>query len=224
MEKSNIFEVYEEKKGKTRNLFTKSQVPGFYVYDETVKKKGGTEYRQWNPYKSKLAASILKGTPNIFIRRGDIVLYLGTSTGTTASHVSDIVGEEGFVLAMDSAPRVVRDLVFVCEKRKNMAPILGDAFHPDKFKDNVTKQVDVIYQDIAQRQQIDIFLKNIHTYLKKGGHAIIAVKSRSIDVSKKPKEVFKNVRSELEEHVTVVDSRNLEPYQKDHMIFFCKAK
>lgn len=224
MQKSNIFEVYEEKKGKTRQLFTKSLAPGFQVYDEKVKKKGDTEYREWNAYKSKLAAAILKGTPNIFIRRGDIVLYLGASTGTTVSHVSDITGEEGFVFAVDPAPRVVRDLVFVCEKRKNIAPILEDAFHPGRFKDNITKEVDVIYQDIAQRQQIEIFLKNINMYLKKGGYAIIAVKSRSIDVSKKPKEIFKKVRAELEKHVTIVDSRNLEPFQKDHMAFFCKAK
>ncbi|MFW5991135.1 MAG: fibrillarin-like rRNA/tRNA 2'-O-methyltransferase [Candidatus Nanoarchaeia archaeon] len=224
MQKSKIFEVYEIPKGKSKELYTKSLSPGSLVYDEIIKKKGGTEYRQWNPYKSKLAASILKGAPNIFIRKSDIVLYLGASTGTTVSHVSDIVGEEGFVFAVDPATRVVRDLVFVCEKRKNIAPILEDAFHCERYKDNITKDVDVIYQDIAQRHQIEIFLKNIRCFLKSGGYAIIAVKSRSIDVTKKPKDIFKKVRTELEQQVTVVDSRNLEPYQKDHMIFFCKAK
>lgn len=221
MEKSSIFEVYEKRKGKNKAFYTKSLAPGTRVYDEIIKKKGGTEYREWNPYKSKLAAAIHKGTPNIFIRKGHVVLYLGASTGTTASHVSDIVGEEGFVFALDSAPRVVRDLVFVCEERANMTPLLEDAFHPENYRDKITS-VDIIYQDIAQRNQIDIFLKNVDAFLKKGGHCIIAVKSRSIDVTKKPKEIFKDVREKLEKHLKVVDSRNLSPYQKDHMIYFCK--
>ncbi|MGM5482454.1 MAG: fibrillarin-like rRNA/tRNA 2'-O-methyltransferase [Nanobdellota archaeon] len=224
MQKSDIFEVYEEKKGKRREVYTKSIAPGHLVYGETIKKKGGTEYRHWNPYKSKLAACIMKGTRNIFIRKDDIVLYLGASTGTTVSHVSDIVGEDGFVFAVDPAPRVVRELVFVCENRKNIAPILEDAFHPEKYKDNITKSVDLIYQDIAQRQQIEIFLKNIRMFLKKGGYGIITIKSRSIDVSKKPKEIYKKVRTELEKEMVIVDSRSLDPFQKDHMAFFCKLK
>ena len=221
MEKSNVFEVYEVKKGKNKVLYTKSIAPGTKVYDEIIKKKGGTEYREWNPYKSKLSAAIQKGAPNIFIRKGHVVLYLGASTGTTASHVSDIVGQEGFVFAIDSAPRVVRDLVFVCEDRINMAPLLEDAFHPEKYKDKITS-VDVVFQDIAQKNQVEIFMKNVDMFLKEGGHCIIAVKSRSIDVIKKPKEVFKEIREKIEKHLKIVDSRSLSPYQKDHMIYFCK--
>lgn len=221
MEKSSVFEVYEIKKGKNRAIYTKSLAPGKRVYDEIIKKKGGTEYREWNPYKSKLAAAILKGAPNIFVRKGHIVLYLGASTGTTASHVSDIVGTEGFVFALDSAPRVTRDLVFVCEDRINMAPLLENAFRPENYKDKVTK-ADIIYQDIAQRNQIEIFLKNVDLFLKEGGHCIITIKSKSIDVTKNPKEIFKEIREKLEKHLKIVDSRNLSPYQKDHMIYFCK--
>ena len=221
MEKSSIFEVYEEKKGKNRFIYTKSLAPGTRVYDENIKRKGATEYREWNPYKSKLGASIHKGAPNIFIRSGHIVLYLGASTGTTASHVSDIVGENGFVFALDSAPRVTRDLVFVCEERSNMAPLLEDAFHPENYKDKILP-VDIVFQDIAQRNQLDIFLKNVNMFLKPGGYCILAVKSRSVDVTKKPKEIFGDVREKLEKTVKIVDSRNLSPYQKDHMIFFCK--
>jgi len=123
MEKSKIFEVYEERRGKRRAIYTKSFAPGTDVYGEKKVKKGGSEYREWDSYRSKLAAAIMKGCPNIFIRKGDIVLYLGAASGTTASHVSDIVNKEGFVFALDFAPRVVRDLVFVCEQRNNMAPL-----------------------------------------------------------------------------------------------------
>jgi fibrillarin-like pre-rRNA processing protein len=224
MEKSEIFEVYEDKTSKKRRIFTKSINPGKKVYDEIIIKKGTTEYREWNPKKSKLAASILKGAKNIFIRKNDIVLYLGASTGTTVSHVSDIVGEEGMVFAIDFAQRVVRELVFLSMERKNIAPLLENAFHPENYKDKIISNVDIVFQDIAQKNQVEIFIKNVNMFLKKDGYAILAIKSRSIDVSKKPKEIFKKVREELEKQIIIVDSRILDPFEKDHMIFFCKKK
>ena len=51
-----------------------------------------TEYRVWNPFRSKLAAAILGGVDKIHIKPGVKVLYLGAASGTTVSHVSDIVG------------------------------------------------------------------------------------------------------------------------------------
>ncbi len=223
MKASGIFEVYEEQKGKRRLLYTKSLLPGHNVYGERVVRSQGSEYREWDPKRSKLSAAILKGCPNIFIRKGNTVLYLGASTGTTVSHVSDIVGEDGFVFALDSAPRVVRELVFLCEKRKNIAPLLEDAHHPEKYRERVA-EADVVYQDIAQRDQVEIFLKNVGMFLKRGGHALLCVKSRSIDVTRKPKEVFAEVRKKLEAGIIIVDSRDLSPYEKDHMMFLCKKK
>jgi len=223
IKKSKIFEVYEED-GRKKNLYTVNLTPGKRVYDERLVKEKEVEYRQWNPNKSKLAACILRGCPNTGIRKGDVVLYLGASTGTTSSHVSDIVGKEGFVFALDFAPRVVRELVFLCETRKNMAPLLENANHPEKYKDKISNKVDVVYQDIAQKNQSQIFLKNCEMFLKKNGYALLAVKARSVDVSKKPSEIFKKVREELEKELIIIDERKLEPYEKDHMMFVCKKK
>ena len=220
MQQSNIFEVYEEGKGKYRRIYTKSILPGYNVYGEKVLRKGKDEYREWEPRRSKIAAAIMKGSPNIFLRKGHTVLYLGAASGTTVSHISDIVGKEGFIFAIDFAPRVVRDLVFVCKKRKNIAPMLDDAKHPEEYKDMVSK-IDIIIQDIAQKNQVDIFLKNVDMFLKKG-YAILSVKSRSIDVTKKPRQIFNEVRRKLEQNIKIVDSRDLGPYEKDHMIFICK--
>jgi len=221
MQQSRIFEVFEELRGKRRFIYTKSLVPGFNVYGERTKKDKGVEYREWDPSRSKLGAAIMKGCPNLFIRKGQTILYLGAATGTTVSHVSDMVGEDGFIFALDFAPRVVRDLVFVCEKRKNIAPLLFDAHHPETYKDNIT-EVDLIFQDIAQKDQVNIFLKNIDMHLKKGGYALLAVKSRSIDVTKKPNIIFKMVLKQLEEKIKVIDSKDLGPYEKDHMLYICK--
>ncbi|MBU0629018.1 MAG: fibrillarin-like rRNA/tRNA 2'-O-methyltransferase [Nanoarchaeota archaeon] len=220
MKKSKIFEVYEDSKGR---LYTINLTPGKTVYGERLVKADGVEYREWNASKSKLAATILKGSPNVFIRKNDVILYLGCSSGTTVSHVSDIVGSNGFVFALDFAPRMVRDIVFVCEERKNIAPILADANKPDSFVDRVC-QVDVIYQDIAQRSQVEIFLKNVNMFLKKEGYGLLAIKARSIDVTKRPRQIFAEIRQKLEKEMSIVDSRTLEPFQMDHCMFICKKK
>ena len=82
--------------GKEDDLVTKNLVPGESVYGEKrVSISEGDdkiEYRAWNPFRSKLAAAILGGVDQIHIKPGAKVLYLGAASGTTVSHVSDIVG------------------------------------------------------------------------------------------------------------------------------------
>jgi len=220
---SKIFEVFEKDLGRKKVIFTKNLVPGKKVYGERLSKEQDGEYREWDASKSKLGAAILKGSTNVGIRKGDTILYLGAASGTTVSHVSDMVNKDGFVFALDFAPRVLRDLIFVSEDRDNIAPILADANQPNTYIDRLS-QVDVIFQDIAQKNQVDIFLKNIKQFLKQDGYALLALKARSIDVSRKPQAIFNEVKQELEKELTIVDYRTLEPYEQDHAIFICKNK
>ena len=88
------------------------------------------EYRVWNPFRSKIAAAIVGGVGEIFIKPGSKVLYLGGASGTTCSHVSDLVGPEGAVYAVEFSKRVGRDLVNIAKKRTNVIPIIEDARHP----------------------------------------------------------------------------------------------
>ena len=219
--KSKIFEVYEDRAN--RRLYTINLSPGKRVYDEQLVKQNNIEYREWDPYGSKLAAAILNGCNNMFLRKDDVILYLGSATGTTVSHVSDVVGKDGFVFAVDIAPRVMRDLIFNCEERENIAPILADANHIKELMERISL-ADVIYQDIAQKDQVEIFLKNVSAFLKKDGYALLAIKARSIDVTKQPKQIFREVREMLDKEMIIVDYRTLEPYQKDHALFICKNK
>ena len=220
---SKIFEVYESRRNSKRQLYTASLAGGHKVYGENTVTQDGVEFREWNPFKSKLAASILKGSPNIFIRKNDVVLYLGSASGTTVSHVSDIVGRKGLIFAVDISPRVMRDLIFVCYERKNIAPILADANKTGMLLSRVSA-VDSVYQDIAQRNQIEIFLKNTDIFLKSEGYGLLAVKARSIDVNKQPKKIFSEVNLELKRHFSVIDFRELDPFQKDHCMFIVKKK
>ena len=190
--------IYEQRKGKRTVLFTRNLTPGKTVYDEKLVREGKIEYREWNSRRSKLAAFLMKGGNQIGIKDGYTVLYLGASYGTTASHV--------------------------CEERKNMAPLFFDANRPEKYKDRVKIPVDVVYMDIAQRSQAEIFLKNVEMFLKPEGFCLLAVKSRSIDVTKKPGVIFKEVRRKLEEKLIIVDYKTLEPFELDHCMFVCKKR
>jgi len=187
---------------------------GIKVYNERLVKEKDKEYRSWNPYRSKLAAAILKGL-TFEIKPDSKVLYLGAATGTTVSHFSDIV-KDGMVFAVESSPVAIKKLIQVCEKRKNIIPILNDAFHPDRYSCLVSS-VDFIYQDISQRNQAEIFIENIKRYMDKNVNGILMVKARSIDVSLKPKKAYDMVCEELEENgfkiKCVVD---LAPHEKDH--------
>ena len=208
-------------KEKRKGLYTLNAVPGKRVYDERLFKEGKTEYRQWNPERSKLSAALTKGISQTGITENSLILYLGSASGTTVSHLSDIC-TKGFIFAVEFAPRVMRDFIFMCEKRKNIIPFLESANHPENYSQ--VPQVDVLYQDIAQRDQVGIFMKNYDRFLKKGGFGLLAIKARSIDVTKKPKQIFKQVMDELNQKTTVVDYRVLDPYEKDHAFFVVKKK
>jgi fibrillarin-like pre-rRNA processing protein len=223
MEQIRKFNVYEDKRQR-RFIYTKNLTPGMSFFGEALVKEGGVEFREWDVSRSKLGAAIKKGVSQIGLKEEDIVLYLGASHGFTPSFVSDIVGDKGFVFCLDIAPRVVRDLVFVCEARDNMAPLLADANHVEEYRELIAKEVDVVYQDIAQKNQVQIFMKNCDAYLKKGGFGILALKARSVDVTRRPKDIFNQVRKELEKVITVVDYRELEPFERDHAVFVCKKR
>ncbi|MBT4446076.1 fibrillarin-like rRNA/tRNA 2'-O-methyltransferase [archaeon] len=217
-----IFEIYTD--FKKRQLYTKSLANSTEShFGERIIKDGGKVYRAWDAKRSKLAAYVLKGSPNTGIREGSVVLYLGASHGNTPSYVSDMVGKEGFVFCLDFAPRVVRDLVFLCKKRENMAPIMGDAHHPKTYADRVS-EVDVVFQDIAQKDQAGIFLKNVRMFLKDGGVGLLAVKAKSINIKKDPKQIFAEVRDEIGKEFMITDMRGLEPFELDHAMIVIKKR
>ncbi len=201
----------------SRRLATRNLAPGRDVYGEQLVRTGEAEYRLWDPFRSKLAGAILKGLRRLAIEPGNRVLYLGAASGTTASHVSDIVGEGGYVFCVEFAPRSIRDLINnVCRFRGNMAPILADARLPGKYATLVAK-VDVIYCDIAQPEQARILVDNADAFLKKSGWIMLAVKARSIDVTEEPSEVYKREISILEENsFRISEVIHLEPYDKAH--------
>lgn len=200
-------------------------VPGIQVYGERLVDIEGTEYRVWDAYRSKLSAALIKGLTKLPITFGSRVLYLGVSTGTTASHVSDIIGEDGVLFGVEVSPRVAREFIDrVAKLRKNVVPILADARKPEAYG-LVYGKVDVVYCDVAQPDQTDIAISNCSMYLRNGGHLLLVVKSRSIDVRKEPEEVFEQEEAKLRENgFELKRVVRLEPFDKDHIMVYCSLE
>ncbi len=193
----------------TRNLLT-----GVSVYGERLPREGGVEYRRWDANRSKLAA-YLKGGGRVWpFRAESSVLYLGAGSGTTASHLSDICAR-GFITAVEISARSFRDLLALAERRTNLVPILGDAAKPDSYVSRVTA-VDILYQDVAQRDQGSIFLRNMFL-VRRGGTGLLMIKSRSKDSAANPHKVYEATRQEIEDQgLEVADLRALDPFEADH--------
>jgi fibrillarin-like pre-rRNA processing protein len=209
----------------SKRLGTKNLAPGRNVYAERLIRFEGVEYRVWDAFRSKLAAAILKGLSNVPIKPSHQVLYLGAASGTTASHVSDIVSEKGHVYCVEFASRSIRDLVEnVCAYRINMSPILEDARLPEKYSMFVRGKVDDIYCDIAQPEQAKVLADNADLFLAKRGWVMLAVKAQSIDVTKEPSEVYRSEANVLEKRgFHVKEVVHLEPYDKAHAMILAQV-
>ncbi|MEM5852866.1 MAG: fibrillarin-like rRNA/tRNA 2'-O-methyltransferase [Candidatus Aenigmatarchaeota archaeon] len=207
-----------------KNLATINLLPGKKVYGEELVRIGKVEYRIWDLWRSKPAAAIKKGLKYFPIKRNCKILYLGVASGTTATHFSDIVGKEGLIYGIEISERVLRELIPHAEGRGNIIPILADARKPEDYSDLVLEKVDVIYCDVASPDEIDLFLRNSEKFLKPRGHGMIAVKARSIDVLKKPGEIYKEARKKFEEKFEILDFVELDPFDKDHGFFVLEFK
>jgi fibrillarin-like pre-rRNA processing protein len=205
-----------------KNVATLNLVKGNNVYGEKLIRHEGEEYRLWDPFRSKLAAAMKKGMKNMPIKNGTKVLYLGASTGTTVSHVSDVIGSSGIVFAVEPATRVARELIEnVASKRRNVMPIVEDARKPQSYF-SIFGTVDVVYCDIAQPDQTEIAIANCVAYLKQDGVMLLVVKSRSIDVTMEPRAIVMQEAAKLQRSGFSIDQIvNLEPFDKDHGMIYC---
>jgi rRNA 2'-O-methyltransferase fibrillarin len=209
-------------KGKDDSLATRNMVPGDSVYGEkrvSVEVNGEKiEYRLWNPFRSKVASAVLGGLDVLPMKPGDKVLYLGAASGTTVSHVSDLVGPEGLVYAVEFSHRSGRDLINVAKKRTNVIPIIEDARHPHKYR-MLVGMVDCVFADVAQPDQARIVAINAQSFLKNGGGFMISIKANCIDSTAKPELVFaKEVDKLKQEKFRPKEQVTLEPYERDHAV------
>lgn len=209
-------------KGKDDAIVTRNLVPGESVYGEkrmTVEAgEQKIEYRVWNPFRSKLCAALMGGIDNLCIYPGAKVLYLGAASGTSVSHVSDVVGPSGKVYAVEFSHRSGRDLVNLAKKRTNIVPIVEDARYPQKYR-MLVPMVDTIFSDVAQPDQARIVALNAEYFLKNNGLFMISIKANCVDSTAAPEAVFASEVARLKENnFKPREQVTLEPYERDHAV------
>jgi fibrillarin-like pre-rRNA processing protein len=206
-------------------LATENLIPEVSVYGEDIFVYRGVHYRVWDPYRSKLAAAIHKGITELPIKPQATVLYLGAASGTTVSHVSDIVGGSGEVFAVEFSQRSIRDLIErVCRYRQNVQPILADARMPSTYG-LIVSSVDTVYCDVAQPEQAKLLALNSEMFLRKGGKVMLAVKSRSVDVALAPAKVFDREIGTLKSRgFRILEAVRLEPFDRDHAMIIAESQ
>lgn len=214
IKKTRYFGIYEIWRGNKKLPLTKSLDNKTFFNENLI-----DEYREFSPFHSKLSAAVMKGINFWPFKEDSVVLYLGAAHGFTPSFISDICNK-GFIFCIEFAPLVARKLVEICEIRKNMIPILADADKPEEYKNKITN-VDIIYQDIAQKNQVEILFKNLQ-FLEKKGYVILVIKARSIDVTKNPSVIYNEVRNKLKQKLKILDCKILDPFERDHAIFVCQ--
>ena len=200
---------------------TLNLTPGKGHLAETRTIIGNKEYRIWDPKTSKLCAALHKGLDYPQTAERPIILYLGASFGNTISYLSDIY-PNGIIYAVESAIEPLRQIALLSLARKNIIPLHEDANHPENYMDAVP-QADIIYMDVAQKNQVQILKKNM---IYSSTHTIImfCVKARSIDVAMPPSQVFQKVRDDLKGDLSIISEIRLEPYEKDHVFMVMKKK
>ncbi|HMK53798.1 MAG TPA: fibrillarin-like rRNA/tRNA 2'-O-methyltransferase [Methanobacteriaceae archaeon] len=203
------------------NVATINLIPQLRVYGEKLVDFEEHELRIWEPRRSKLSAAIRNGLENFPVEEDSKILYLGASAGTTPSHLSDIA-TNGLIYCVEFSPRMMRELLQLSRQRKNLIPILDDAAKPQHYQ-ALMQEVDLVYCDVAQPRQTELFINNMRRFLKKDGWGIITVKARSIDVTQKPKKIFRQEESKLKQAgFQIVEKIDLEPYEKDHRALVCE--
>ena len=188
-------------------LTTKNLIRGNKFYNEKIVFSNDQEYRVWKLYRSKLGASIFNGLEILPIIEKSRVLYLAAEL-PTLSHISDIIGTEGFVYVVEHSHETAKELIEkLVTKRDNIKPIIMDMTKPSQYK-IIHSKVDVVYVDVRQSKEVEIAILNCKMHLRVGGYLLLVVKTRSVDEYHGKKFVL-NYKSEL---INTVEEKSQQDY------------
>jgi fibrillarin-like pre-rRNA processing protein len=197
-----------------RDLYTRNATPGETVYGEDLRSESGTEYRRWDPWRSKFSAFLANGAPAPLWAGVRTVLYLGAAHGTTVSHLSDAM-PDATIFAVEKSPPVFAPLLALARRRPNVLPLLADAQLPERYAADVGP-VDLLVQDVAQRDQTRIFRENASACRARTG--VLMLKIRSVTQRSPPPRVVRDARRDLAAGgLTVGEPVDLGPFSREHV-------
>jgi fibrillarin-like pre-rRNA processing protein len=219
-----FFNIFTSGPKEKSRLYTINIDRGNRVYGEKLIVYKDNEYREWDPFRSKLAALILENPINNFLSDDLNCLYLGASSGTTISHLSDIL-TKGIIYGVEFAERSIRQLIQNTSRRKNIIPIFADARYPDQFAKSIFSNIDLIYQDVSQPNQAEIALNNSNYYLSDNGLLVLAIKSQSIDSIQKSEYIYAQEKEIIEKGgYEIIESINIHKYAANHIVLLVKKR
>ena len=216
-----------------RNVWTVNANPGVAVRGESLRKFRGVEHRRWDPNRSKLGAGLLRtrNDPRLLLpNAGSTILYLGAGHGTTISHLHDhLCGAKnrfgGRLVAVDLAPRCLRDLTYLAEHRPGLVPVLGDARKFDAWGVLIPSRVDWLFQDVAQAGQVDIFLSAVRRFLSQDGIGLLSLKAASERHNDGGDEdIFAAAIAQLSSEVELLEHINLTGFEDQHALFVVRRR
>ncbi|RZD43846.1 MAG: fibrillin [Methanobacteriota archaeon] len=217
-----------------RAIWTINANPRKTVYGESLRRFNGKEYRRWDPRRSKLAAAMIRtrNNPDILLpAAGSQILYLGAGHGTTISHLHDhLCGADnrkgGRLVAVDLAPRCLRDLTHLAHSRKGLVPVLGDARKHTEWGALVPRRVNWLFQDVAQAGQVEIFLSACDSFLAIEGIALLSLKAASERWNSEGEAaLFTEVGRKIEAHgLELLEGIKLTGYEDNHTLFVVRRK
>lgn len=186
-----------------------------------IKELNTSKIREWEAERSKVCAGIKKGIiPDI--KETDKVLYLGAAEGYTISYISDIL-PKGIVFGIDISPYSMQKLLLLSISRKNLVPILGDCNKPLEYSKYLTEKFDFIIQDIAQKNQAEILVKNADLFLKENGKILLSLKLSAIS-QKDHKKTTEDQLAILKNKFRIIDQKKLDPFEKKHVLIYAEKK
>jgi fibrillarin-like rRNA methylase len=210
--------LYRRRSTDRTELWTEAAGDRPPVYGERWRESGGTAYRSFEPGRSKLAAGIVGGWSGSLPQPGERWLYLGAASGTTASHVADLVGPTGHVYAVEWSVRPFARLLATSDRWPSLHPILSDARAPELYADLVPP-VQGVYADIAQPDQVAIVLKNAELLLSgPGGTVLMALKTASMGRDRSAPRHRESAEAELAAYVELAPAIRLDPFHRAHYL------
>ena len=215
-----------------RAIWSINSNPKSSVYGESLKRFEGTEYRRWDPNRSKLGAGLMRtkyDKSNLLPKKGSTVLYLGAGHGTSISHLYDhLCGQNnihgGRIVAVDLASRCLRDLTHLAKTRPGLVPVLGDARKHSAWGVLVPRRVDWLFQDVAQSGQVDIFIAACKRFLNLDGIGLLSLKAASERwTGEDEQHLFSSVEENLSENgFEIEESIELTGYEDNHVLFVAR--
>ncbi len=127
-------------------------------------------------------------------------------------------------MAVEIAPRAMRDLSELSCHRPGLVPVLGDARQPQTIAPYIRSQADWMHQDLSIADQAKTFVRMAGAFLRPGGTGLLSLKAaseRSSDGDDDSR-FAKAAKILRESDFEVIERINLKGLEEQHVVFLVR--